>query len=87
MIVSTCKMHFNCHQVISHYNSILQKRKMNDSFIHQWNTGNGTAYILFRYLRTTDCDVTECEWCTTKELTPFAAASSVCVTRPNIMVS
>ena len=29
---------------------------------YQWNTSNGTAYILFRYQRTTDGDVTECEW-------------------------
>ena len=32
-------------------------------YLYQLNTGNGTAYILFRYRRTTDGDVTECEWC------------------------
>ena len=31
-------------------------------YLYQWCTGNGTAYILFRYQRTTDGDVTECEW-------------------------
>ena len=33
-------------------------------YLYQWNTGNGTTYIL--YQRTTARDVTECEWGKTK---------------------
>ena len=35
-------------------------------YLYQWNTGNGTMHILFWYERTTNRDVTECEWGKTK---------------------